>query len=222
MLFYRLFHFPHSNRSYPQTCTLPDISHYLKKYTSYYFKNADTGSILQDGFGGFSLRMTRIKGESAFIGGIRGGWIMNHSYVVSAGIYGLMNEIDAPDEVSTGDKVQKIRFGYFGFEPEYIGKWDKRIHYSIHSIIGIGYLSYAYKDVVHDDYIGDLGSSTAFGFGHFIFEPSFNIEVNVSDKTRINTGVSYRSVAGVDLQGLDNSDISGFGLSISVKFGGYE
>ena len=102
--------------------------------------SADNGSILRDPFLGPSLKITEINDESAFIGGLRGGWIMNHSYVVGAGLYGLihlMHKIDAPDEVYTKDKDQRISFLYGGFEAEYIGKWDKRIHYLFHSLIGI-------------------------------------------------------------------------------------
>ena len=177
---------------------------------------ADSGSILQDGFGGLSLKMTKINGKSAYIAGFRGGWIMNHSYVVGAGIYVLANNIDAPDGVSEEDKGKKLRFGCIGLEAEYIGKWNKRIHYTIHSLAGIGGLYYRdEKDYVDED------SGPSFNDALFVFEPTFNIEVNVSKKFRIATGVSYRAVAGVGLTGLDNSDIGGPGVSIVVKYGGY-
>ncbi len=145
---------------------------------------------------------------------------MNHSYVVGAGLYGLihlMHKIDAPDEVYTKDKDQRISFLYGGFEAEYIGKWDKRIHYLFHSLIGIGGLSYIDKE---DDLY--LQREKGIDDGIFVFEPSFNIEVNIRNDFRIDAGVSYRSVTGVELRGLDNSDISGFGTSIVLKFGQYQ
>jgi hypothetical protein len=204
---------------------------------------ADNGSILRDPFFGPSLIITEINGESAFIGGLRGGWIMNHSYVVGAGFYGLINEIDASTEASTGDKSHETSFFYGGFEAEYIGKWNKRIHYTFHSLIGIGGLSYGddgHYSLKNPDLPPYYYSSQSFknigGFsnsdnddddsfaidGLFVFEPSINIEINVSSKIRLGAGVSYRAVAGVELKDLDNSDISGFGTSIVLKYGQYK
>ena len=197
---------------------------------------AETGSILQDWFWGPSLKMNQINGKSVVFGGLRGGCIMNHSYGIGAGMYFSINKFDSPDEVSTY-KSHDYRFFYGGFEAEYIGKWKKRIHYTIHSLIGFGSLSYGYTD---DDYRGDdfqydsfksVGvfsngntedDDTGASDGLFVIEPSLNIEVNITKKLRFNTGVSYRAVAGVKLNGFDNSDLSGFGVSIVFKIGQYK
>ena len=200
---------------------------------------AETGSILQDWFWGPSLKMNQINGKSVVFGGLRGGWIMNHSYGVGAGMYFSLNKFDAFDEVSTRDKSHNISFVYGGFEAEYIGKWKKRIHYTIHSLIGFGSLSYGYTDYDYryrgDDFPYDSFKSvggfsngntedddTGASDGLFVIEPSLNIEVNITKKLRFNTGVSYRAVAGVKLNGFDNSDLSGFGASIVFKSGQYK
>lgn len=204
---------------------------------------ADNGSILQDPFGGVSIKATQINDESAFIAGLRGGWIMNNSYGVGGGFYFSPNDIDASTEASTGDKSHETSFIYGGLEAEYIGKWNKRIHYTFHSLIGIGGLSYGddgHYSLKNPDlppyYYSSLSFKNIGGFsnsdnddddsfaidGLFVFEPSINIEINVSSKIRIGAGVSYRAVTGVELDDLDNSDISGFGTSIVLKYGQYK
>jgi hypothetical protein len=52
-----------------------------------------------------------------------------------------------------------------------------------------------------------------------VIEPAINAELNVTTWFRLNAGVSYRIVAGVDQVGLDNSDFSGPAASLTFKFG---
>ncbi|MFC1651362.1 hypothetical protein ACFL2X_07305 [Candidatus Latescibacterota bacterium] len=195
---------------------------------------ADNGSILRDPFGGVSIKATQINDESAFIAGLRGGWIMNNSYGVGGGFYFSPNDIDASTEASTGDKSHETSFIYGGLEAEYIGKWNKRIHYTIHSLIGIGRLSYGDNEYYFEPdppYFKNVGGfssgdndddDSSGSDGLFVFEPSINIEINVNSKIRLAAGISYRAVAGVELDDLENSDINGFGTSIVLKFGQYK
>jgi hypothetical protein len=44
------------------------------------------GEIESGGFGGPVLKVTSINGENAVLVGGRGGWIINHSFVLAAGV----------------------------------------------------------------------------------------------------------------------------------------
>ena len=58
--------------------------------------------------------------------------------------------------------------------------------------------------------------------GLFVYEPSFNVEINLCSKYRLDAGISYRAVADVELHGFDNADLSGFGASLIFKIGQYK
>ncbi|MFC1608051.1 hypothetical protein ACFL47_08780 [Candidatus Latescibacterota bacterium] len=183
--------------------------------------SADADSILQDGFLGIVAKMTQSRDELNPVFGFRGGWIMNHSYGVGAGFYGG-GKIEAHDPGNVEGK-RDVAFYYFGIETEYTAAWDSRIHYTIHALTGIGGLSYT-GDVDKKDFEPEYdssGSSLSFDDGLLIFEPSVNVEVNVTKSIRITTGLVYRAVAGVELDGLDNADVGGPGVSLTVKFGKY-
>ena len=182
---------------------------------------ADSESLLQDGFLGLGAKMTQTGDSAKPAYGFRGGWIVNHSYGVGIGFFSS-GKIEVHEQDNEGKK-REIVFYHFGVETEYTVAWDKRVHYTIHSHIGFGGLSYTdIDDVVGiEPDIGSSGSSLSFDDGLFVFEPSFNVEINVTKSLRITTGLFYRVVAGVELDGLDNSDIGGPGVSFVVKFGGY-
>ncbi|MFC1508716.1 hypothetical protein ACFL60_03400 [Candidatus Omnitrophota bacterium] len=182
---------------------------------------ADSESLLQDGYLGLGAKMTQTGDGAKPAYGFRGGWIVNHSYGVGVGFY-AGGKIGAHETGNPGKK-RDLAFYHFGVETEYTGAWDRRVHYTIHAHIGFGGLSYTdlndEKGIEPD--VDSSGTSLSFDDGLFIFEPSFNVEINVTKSFRITTGLFYRAVAGVELEGLDNSDIGGPGVSFVVKFGGY-
>ncbi|MFC1561196.1 hypothetical protein ACFL4V_01830 [Candidatus Latescibacterota bacterium] len=166
-------------------------------------KTLISGEIEHGGFGGPRYKLTQINGETVYISGGRGGWIINHMFVIGGGGYSLQSDIDVTlGTLSGGVKTeQKLDFNYSGFEFEYIGKSDNTIHYTIYTLLGGGNVSCGETDRV------------------FVFEPAVNGELNVIKWFRINVGISYRLVTGLDISGLDESDLSGIGASITLKFG---
>jgi hypothetical protein len=52
------------------------------------------GEISNGGFGGPVIKYTQIKNEPAILVGGRGGWIINHTFVIGGGGYGLANQIE--------------------------------------------------------------------------------------------------------------------------------
>lgn len=175
------------------------------------------GEVANGGFGGPVVKYTQIKGEPAVLVGGRGGWIINHSFVIGGGGYGLVNSIEADNETIASAFGSKpyINFGYGGFEMEYIINSDKIIHFSVAALIGGGGVSYR-NDLWNDHEDWD-SPHDAF----FVFEPSANIELNIISFFRINAGVSYRFISGANLDDLQNSDLAGPAASLTLKFGSF-
>ncbi|MFO7445730.1 MAG: hypothetical protein R6W90_05150 [Ignavibacteriaceae bacterium] len=169
------------------------------------------GEISHGGFGGPVIKFTQIKDEFGVLVGGRGGWIINHQFVIGGGGYGLVNNIEANDFIFSPQPF--ITFGYGGFEMEYIIHSDRLIHFSVYSLIGGGAVTY--RDELWDDWEDwDYGSDT-----FFVFEPAVNMELNIYSFFRLNAGISYRMVSGVDFDTLENSDLSGPSATLTLKFG---
>lgn len=168
-----------------------------------------SGDIESGGFGGPALKVTQINGEGAVLVGGRGGWIINHSFVLGGGGYGLVNDISAkvPD---TSRGLTLLEMGYGGLDLEYIASSDNLIHLSIGLLIGGG--GVGYKD---EHLVGENRNMDQF----FIVEPSAHVNLNVTEFFRIAAGVSYRYVNGVNSAVTSDADLSGPSAVLTLKFG---
>lgn len=161
------------------------------------------GGIDSGGFGALVFKFSGVNDQFAVFAGARGGWIINHRFVVGGGGYGLASEICLNEERSC--LLRQIEFGYGGFEFEYIGLWDRVAHYSLQVLIG-------------------GGGVTLLGFSAdpvFVAEPAARLELNVTKWFRLNLGGGYRFVSGLDLGELENSDLSSFTGVLEFKFGNF-
>jgi hypothetical protein len=150
------------------------------------------------GYGGPVIKFKSFGGTFGVIVGGRGGWIINHTFVIGGGFYGL----------ASGTKIggNDLQMSYGGFEFEYIWRSDKVVHFTIHTGIGGGRV----------EMIDPVYSSDRF----FYIEPTFNGEVNILKWFRINAGIGYLWVD--DIQGmpaLSSSDVRGITGTIVFKFG---
>jgi hypothetical protein len=172
-----------------------------------------SGEVTHGGFGGPVVKYTQIDGEPGVLVGGRGGWIINHTFVIGGGGYGLVNDITAENVVF--GKQPYINFGYGGLELEYIIHSDELTHFSVYSLIGGGGVTY--RSSLWDDSEDweDRFGSDAF----FVFEPAANVEVNIISFFRINVGASYRFISGLNFDDLKNSDFAGPSATLTLKFG---
>jgi hypothetical protein len=162
-----------------------------------------TGGIRSGGFGGPVVKFSQVNDSFGLFVGGRGGWIINSTFVIGGGGYGLANDVVPDDSSSPFDPFRRIDMGYGGLELEYIGLSNRLIHYSVYVLIGGGGVSYL--DPISDSF--------------FVLEPAVNVEVNLVSWFRLNGGVGYRYVTGVDGPELTNSDLSAFAGSLTFKFG---
>ncbi len=171
------------------------------------------GEMSNGGFGGPVIKYTQIKNEPAVLVGGRGGWIINHTFIIGGGGYGLANQIES-DYITDYSKPY-IDFGYGGFELEYIIQSDQLVHFSIYTLIGAGGVNYRADS--HNSWEDWNYSSDEF----FVLEPALNVEVNIASFFRINAGASYRYISGVNYDNLKNEDFSGFSGVLTLKFGSF-
>lgn len=167
------------------------------------------GDIESGGFGGPAVKITSINGENTVLVGGRGGWIINHTFVLGGAGYGLVTNVNA----NKTDTIHKfIEMGYGGLDLEYIASSDNLIHLSLGLLIGGGCIGY--KDE-NDDEFNYHRSMTGF----FILEPGVNANLNVTHFFRIACGVSYRYVSGSQSSLSTNSGLSGPSAVLTLKFG---
>jgi hypothetical protein len=167
------------------------------------------GEIESGGFGGPAIKVTTINGENAVMVGGRGGWIINHSFVLGGAGYGLATDVNAK---VTDSMHQCIQMGYGGLDLEYIPSSNDLIHLSVGLLIGAGGIGYKQDN---NDMFNSSHKTNAF----FVLEPTVNANLNVTHYFRVAAGVSYRYVSGLKSVVSTNSDLSGPSAVLTFKFG---
>jgi len=153
------------------------------------------------------LKITGIQGKIGTYVGLYGGVLLNRSLLI--GLAGYMN-VGHPD----------VNSGYLGLFTQYTYKPENLFHASGQILVGIGTTKdyQAEKSSLFDNF-GNI-----FGARFFVIEPGINVELNLSSKTRLVTGLSYRLVLGLDensehvaLTELTSKDMRGLSFNIGVK-----
>jgi hypothetical protein len=167
------------------------------------------GDVESGGFGGPVLKITSINGVTGILVGGRGGWIINHTFILGGGGYGLVNYVHAATPGPDGEPY--INFGYGGLELEYVRNWQRLIHFSVGLLIGGGGVGYRTEHYTRD------WDTRAF----FVMEPWTEIHVNVATFFRMSGGVSYRFVIGADSPVASDSQLSGVSGILTFRFGSF-
>lgn len=157
-----------------------------------------SGDIESGGCGGPVVKLSGVNNTFAvFIGG-RGGWIINHTFLIGGGGYGLVTDVFVSSN--------KLHMGYGGLWAEYIINSDSLVHFTIGTLIGMG--------SAHYDPEGSDQQS------YFVLEPEANVELNVVQFFRVCAGVSYRLTIGFSgLTGLNDTALNGLSANLFFKFG---
>jgi len=168
------------------------------------------GPIESGGFGGPVLKVGSFNGETGLLVGGRGGWIINHAFIIGGGGYGLVNNIKAKVPGPYGERY--LNFGYGGLELEYVSHPHRLVNFSFQTLIGAGGLSWRDPDV-------HVGMRDSDNDTFFIVEPGVNVTVNVTTYFRLSGGVSYRYVSGVQSPASNDVDLSGPSGVLTFRFG---
>lgn len=168
------------------------------------------GEIFNGGFGGPVIKFTSINNHFGVLVGGQGGWIINHSFIIGGGGYGLANNVKASSSFMGTEEL--LNFGYGGVEFHYIVNSEKLVHYSVSLLIGAGGIGY------REPQNWDLEWDNSLQ-GFFVMEPTISVMLNITTFFRIGVGGSYRFVSGANLDELKDSKISGLSGEIVLKFG---
>jgi hypothetical protein len=161
------------------------------------------------GFGGPTLHLTSMAGEFGALFGGRGGWIIDHRFVIGGAGRGLVGtHIDGP-MMGPGGTATYLTFGYAGLELQYIHNPMKLFHATVQLLIGGGEAAWRRDD------------ASQASSGVFVVEPGLLGTVNVARKVHFTVGATYRIVSGTQMQGLSNGDLSTFAVFMGMEFGSF-
>lgn len=146
------------------------------------------------------FKITKVADETAELFGIEVGPSMNRGLYLGLGGYGLVNDVDADE-----GKLDSFDLWYGGFVVEYAVLAKEVVHGSVGFLIGGGAVNVS--GAVDDD-----------SASLFVFEPGINLMVNVTKGIELGVGASYRFMNGSDIEGFEDSDLSGPAASIFVRW----
>jgi hypothetical protein len=189
-----------------------------------------SGDVEHGGYGGPEFKVTQIDNSLNLLVGGKGGWIINHSFVIGLAGYGLVTSITPEDNINSD---LRLAFGYGGLNLEYINSSNRIVHFTVSALVGAGGVAwYDHSDWFDDNY--DDNRHTYAGDAFFVFEPGASIELNIVKWMRIDLGVSYRLISGAESnlkilpystsgvlyeKSIKDKDLSGISGNITFKFG---
>lgn len=182
------------------------------------------GKVKFGGYGAVETKFSPLNDQFGLFVGGRGGVIINHSFILGLGGYGLTtsHKVDGykiKDPYYT-DSTAYLRMGYGGLHLGYIIEPNEVLHITTGALVGGGWAGYtrSMSNKNHNDGWGD--NNWAYeSTGFFIVEPSVGAEINITSFFRLELNASYRFVSLVDLPNTKNADISGFSGNLAFKFG---
>ncbi len=170
-------------------------------------------------FGALDLKVTDLMSERGLLVGAYGGFIINRRYLFGVAGYGLVTNVEfeglVPDQ--TEPKQLNLHGGYGGIIIGPTIAPRELIHISIPIVIGAGSL-----EVVDKDFFTNNPADSEFTVENsvfFIAEPGIEIEFNITKYFRLGAGATYRYISGLELDNVQNEDISGTTAMISFRFG---
>jgi hypothetical protein len=172
----------------------------------------DTEDVEHGGYGALVIKFTSVNDQFALLVGGRGGWIINHAFVIGFGGYGLVNDI--PSHVIGPFGERFVDFGYGGLDLEYVFNSDRLIHLSLHALIGGGAVGFRGSST------GSWDPDSHHSFdGVVVVEPAMNLDLNIIHWFRLSAGASYRFVRGATSGISTNKELSGPSAQLTFRFG---
>jgi len=181
---------------------------------------AQTESLLTNikvsgGYGGPSMKFVHAYGEAALLIGGQGAFVFNSRFALGASGWGLATDHKTTN--STGTEYS-CYFNYGGLHLEYLSNPEELLHHYFDVNICWGSLNFTE--------VGSASGSEEPEDSLFILEPGAHMTLNLFQTFRVAAGVDYRFVFGFedttfDLYGLSKSDIEGYAITLTFRFGRY-
>jgi hypothetical protein len=154
-------------------------------------------------FLGTDVLITELAGEPSMGMRFDAAWIGAHRLVAGIGVSALI----PPSRPGGAANIESL--GYAGVLLGYRLAPVRPVHGTFAVLIGGGGLDMAGG--------GNSGSDANEAF--FVAEPAVGAELNATSFLRLDLGISYRYVGGVDLAALEGRSLSGLTGRVGVRFG---
>jgi hypothetical protein len=170
-----------------------------------------------NGYGGTDIRVSDFFGTNAFLVGGHGGLLVNRSYFLGLGAYGLVSQSTFETQWMDGtEKEFSFYMGYAGLVMGGTLLHKELVHLNFPVFMGAGLAE------ITDQNFFQNGLDTDFTIEDglfFVLEPTAEIEINITSNFRLAFGATYRWVTGSELQYVTDEDISGISGSLSLRVG---
>ena len=170
------------------------------------------------GYGASTVGVSRFSDKYVAMSGMRGGWIINHQYVIGLAGYGMSHGV----RVTDGGLTRDVNLGYGGLTAEYIAFPDHMVHLHSSMLLGGGALSAEEQSARCDkeDAEGDNPDNCSSNGKRFsVVEPEIMAEMNVTKWFRVGLSASYRLTQGINDFGVSDRDARSPSLGLQVAFG---
>ena len=159
------------------------------------------------------VKFSSVHDDLGVFVGARGGLIVNHSFVIGFGGYGLASYVEALNRGPLGERYMEM--GYGGLDIEYIINPNDLVHFSVGTLIGAGGI--LFNDRSRGSEYWDERERDVNAF--FIAEPAVNVDLSVTTFLKTSLGASYRLVSGLKSDVSNNAELSGFSVMLSIRVG---
>lgn len=170
-------------------------------------------------FGAMDLKVSDFKDERGLLVGAYGGFIINRRYLFGVAAYGLVTNVEFEGVVPGRTDVKQLNLngGYGGILIGGTIAHKELVHISIPIVLGAGSL-----EVVDKDFFVNNPADSEFTVEnsvYFVAEPGIELEFNITKYFRLGAGATYRYVSGLELDNVEDDDISGTTAMLSFRFG---
>lgn len=165
-----------------------------------YLFGGEENNIKVSGFAGVFNEFSSVDGDFAFSMGGGAAMLFNQKFYLGAYGMGLTTrhlksyiQIDPSGNLRPDDQLY-TRFGHGGLWLGYIHKPQNAIHWGVNTKIGWGGITL--NDLVHPG--SDYKWENYYSDNVFVLSPEVNVGFNLLKWMRVDLGVGYRLVTGVD------------------------
>lgn len=163
------------------------------------------------GFGGPMYEFSDIDGDFVLSMGGGGALLINQQVFLGGYGMGLVTSIQRPVASEQVSEDMSINFGHGGLWLGYIHQPYQLIHFGFSAKVAGGGI-----DLQDADHVSLADDAV------FVLTLQPEVEVNVLKWFKVNAGIGYRWVTGVNLAGFTNQDFSHMAGSIRLMFGWFD
>lgn len=166
-------------------------------------------------FGGPIFDYSDLNGDVETTGGGGGALVLDDFFLGGYGIGTYELSKSFTDDMNVKFR-EDVKFKHGGFWVGYVPVQHKVLHPYTSVRIGWGKARYNKRNIVTDKDVDSIKDNI------FVLTPEAGFEINVFSFFRIAATAQYRLVSGLDkLDNFSDSNLSGFGGSLTLRFGGF-